>query len=578
MHPDRFSTPRGLARTLARLSILALVTLSILGSECDPKDEEFFLGGGPIDRVSPVISFVTLSGTVLNDDKVCVNVTDEGGSGLNQVTASNAASLPVTPGSTAGAFNIGISAAAQGAHTIRVNASDNAGHTSTASTNIVKDTEDPVVSNFSLPANQSSSAASLSLSASWRVSDLSIRPTARFSLFTAGADNQCGTGDDQSVPQGTSGGQANPAHQEVTGTGTGMTRDFTASFTLFNGAPPGMTVVRRFCARVQADDQGRTCTNQDNPNTTTASSGPFDITWQPLTQPPGNVTGQVTVNGVGEPGVAVTLREGTMTIATTTTGTGGNYQFTNVTPGTKTVVIMPPSGATCDATQRDVNVPSGGTATANFACTRPTGDFTVIFNQPDDFYRHIAAGSSETCGRGGTNPPQPGAPYTIVWNGPGIVGGNTRSGMLDATGSFFDRQPINAFGTYTENVTVTSGGVTRSATGTKTVTVAQGSCPAPSSARFKGDVVALLPDGVTLLGLRPVAFRYIAPYGDPGVPQIGLIAEEVFRFYPDAVTLDAEGRPEGIYYGRLTGLVIGEVEKHVRRAVNAAIAHLWNEF
>jgi hypothetical protein len=74
--------------------------------------------------------------------------------------------------------------------------------------------------------------------------------------------------------------------------------------------------------------------------------------------------------------------------------------------------------------------------------------------------------------------------------------------------------------------------------------------------------------------LRPVAFRYIAPYGDPAVPQVGLIAEEVVRVFPAAVALGADGRAFGIQYGTLTGLVIGEVESRARRSLEAGIARL----
>jgi hypothetical protein len=571
---DRISSERrGLAGRCTQLSILALVMVAALGLGCKNKKTSYFLtgvDGGPIDDIDPSIAF--LGNLVHNDDKVCINVTDQGGSGLDQVTAmTGTTTLPVTPGTAAGDFNIGISGAAEGAHTIQVTATDNAGNQATGSKNVVKDVSDPTVGDFNVPASQSSNAASLTLSLSYRITDANFGNLSRLSLFTAGTDNQCGTGDDQAVPQGTSGGQADPAAQDVTGTGTGMTRDFTANFTLFNGVTMGPPVTRRFCPRVEASDLGRTCTNEPNPNTTTTFGPPFDITWQPLSQPPGNVSGQVTVNGVGESGVAVTLREGTTTIATTTTGAGGNYQFTNVAPGAKTVVITPPSGATCDATQRDVNVPSGGTATANFACTRPSGDFTVNVTAT---YRHIMAGSSETCAGISVNPAQPGGTWMTMWSGPGTVGSTTRSGTLDSGTSALDRQPINAFGTYNVNVTVTSGSITRMASGSVNVGAAQGTCTAPSSSRFKRDIVSLMPDGMTLLGLRPVVFRYLAPYGDPMVPQIGLIAEEVVEVFPEAVTLDTQGRPDGIYYSVLTRLVLEEIEDRIEQALAKEISRL----
>ena len=272
-------------------------------------------------------------------------------------------------------------------------------------------------------------------------------------------------------------------------------------------------------------------------------------TAQPQT---GTVTGTVTVNGSGESGVAVTLREGTTVIGTTTTGTGGSYSFTNVATGSKNVLITAPEGATCEDTDQDVTVPGGGTATANFACTRPAAGFNITFGMPTPGYCHIALGDSRTYAGFGTDPLQVGASYTFTWSGPGTVGGTTRSGVLDASGRAFDEQMINQFGTYTGMASVTVGGNTETATTTVTVTAAQGACQQLSSLRYKREVLALLPDDARPLGLRPVAFRYVEPWGDPAVPRIGLIAEEVADVFPQAVLRDAEGRPNAIDYRILT--------------------------
>jgi len=210
----------------------------------------------------------------------------------------------------------------------------------------------------------------------------------------------------------------------------------------------------------------------------------------------GTVTGTVTVDGTGESGVAVTLREGTTVIGTTTTGTSGTYSFTNVATGTKNVSITPPEGATCEDTDQDVTVPGGGTATANFACTRPASGFTITFGMPVPGYCHIALGDSRTYTGFGTDPIQAGASYSFSWTGPGTVGGTTRTGTLDASGRAFDEQMINQFGIYTGMASVTVGGNTETATTTVEVTSAQGGCQQLSSLRYKRGVVALLPDDV----------------------------------------------------------------------------------
>lgn len=288
----------------------------------------------------------------------------------------------------------------------------------------------------------------------------------------------------------------------------------------------------------------------------------------------GTVTGTVTVNGTGESGVAVTLREGTTVIATTTTGTGGTYSFTNVATGAKNVSITPPDGATCENTQQDVTVPAGGSVPANFACTRPATGFNLTFAMPVPGYCHLGPGNSITYTGVWTDPAQPGASYSFSWTGPGTVGSTTRTGTLDAQGGFFDQQSINQFGTYAGMASVTVGGNTETATTTVNVAAAQGACQQISSIRYKRGVVALLPDDVRPLGLSPVAFRYVEPWGDPAVPRIGLIAEEVAEVFPEAVLLDAGGRPQAIDYSVLTRSVVEEVRSRAVRAVEAAIGRL----
>ena len=285
----------------------------------------------------------------------------------------------------------------------------------------------------------------------------------------------------------------------------------------------------------------------------------------------GTVTGTVTVNGTGESGVAVTLRDGTTVIGTTTTGTGGTYSFTDVPAGTRNASIETPEGATCETTQQDVTVPAGGTATANFPCTRPSGDFIVVFTQIVTDHR---GQTSVICWVTTTTPAQPGATFQVVTTGPGVLTPAV-SGALNANGQAAVEVGINLFGTYNIGQIVTFGANEASALTMHTVDQTEGVCPvAQSSLRFKRGVTALLPDDVRPLGLRPVAFRYREPWGDPAEPQIGLIAEEVAEVYPEAVYLDAEGRPEAIDYPGLTKAVVVELESRVAAEVRRVIARL----
>ena len=191
------------------------------------------------------------------------------------------------------------------------------------------------------------------------------------------------------------------------------------------------------------------------------------------TTAPGAVTGVVRVNTVGQSGVAVTLTQGATTLGTATTGTGGTYTISNVQPGTYTATITAPVGTTCSTNPQQVTVQSNQVAVANFDCI----NFTVTLTNPSPSYRHINATSSETCTGITTTPAQPGGTWTATWTGTGTVGATQRTGTLNASGTAVDRQPVNQNGTFDVNVSVTSVGATRSATGSVTVQTAAGTCP-----------------------------------------------------------------------------------------------------
>jgi hypothetical protein len=200
-----------------------------------------------------------------------------------------------------------------------------------------------------------------------------------------------------------------------------------------------------------------------------ATTADFDCTTAP-----GSVTGAVRVNTVGQSGVTVTLTQGAATIGTATTGTGGTYTISNVQPGTYTATIIPPAGASCSTNPQPVTVQSNQVAVTNFDCI----NFTVSLTNPSPSYRHISTSASETCTGITTSPAQPGGSWTALWTGTGTVGATQRSGILDASGTAVDRQPINTqSGIFNVSVNVTAGGATRSATGSVTVQTTAGTCP-----------------------------------------------------------------------------------------------------
>jgi hypothetical protein len=386
-------------------------------------------------------------------------------------------------------------------------------------------------------------------------------------------------------------------YEQING-GTQLTGDIFGTLRLDNVLEPGATVTVRMNQTVVGtdvtDSNGAYRVPGLNPGTylvdgsvtgadcgdaqtaVVAANGETEVNILCETPAPqtGTVTGTVTVNSVPEPNVTVRLRDGTTVIATTTTGSNGTYSFTNQATGSRIVEIVPPSGATCPDPQT-VNVTGGGTATANFPCTRPSGDFIVVFTQIVTDHR---GQTSVICWVTTTTPAQPGATLQVVTTGPGVLT-PTVNRTLNAGGMAAVEVGINLFGTYGIMQTATSGSNQASASTTHTVDLTESTCAdVMSSIRFKRGVLSLLPDDVRPLGLRPVAFRYVEPWGDPAEPRIGLVAEEVLEVFPTAVFLDAVGRPESIHYGLLTKAVVDELEARAAGAAKAAIARLAEAF
>ena len=83
----------------------------------------------------------------------------------------------------------------------------------------------------------------------------------------------------------------------------------------------------------------------------------------------------------------------------------------------------------------------------------------------------------------------------------------------------------------------------------------------PSSRRFKEDIRDIDAESDGLMRLRPVAFKYKAQIDPTGLPQYGLIAEEVADVYPDLVAYDGNGRPETVRYHLVNALLLNEVQK-----------------
>ena len=67
-----------------------------------------------------------------------------------------------------------------------------------------------------------------------------------------------------------------------------------------------------------------------------------------------------------------------------------------------------------------------------------------------------------------------------------------------------------------------------------------------------------------ILALRPVTFRYKHEIDPNGIPQFGLVAEEVEKVNPDLVARDAQGKVFTVRYEAVNAMLLNEFLKEHR--------------
>ena len=87
---------------------------------------------------------------------------------------------------------------------------------------------------------------------------------------------------------------------------------------------------------------------------------------------------------------------------------------------------------------------------------------------------------------------------------------------------------------------------------------------ATSSARFKEAIKPMAKTSEAILALNPVTFRYKEEIDPEGIPQFGLVAEEVEKVNPDLITRDEEGRPTTVRYEAVNAMLLNEFLKEHR--------------
>jgi hypothetical protein len=86
-----------------------------------------------------------------------------------------------------------------------------------------------------------------------------------------------------------------------------------------------------------------------------------------------------------------------------------------------------------------------------------------------------------------------------------------------------------------------------------------------SSERFKEAVKPMDKASETILSLQPVTFRYKKELDPDGIPQFGLVAEEVEKVNPDLVARDEQGKPYTVRYDAVNAMLLNEFLKEHRK-------------
>jgi hypothetical protein len=86
-----------------------------------------------------------------------------------------------------------------------------------------------------------------------------------------------------------------------------------------------------------------------------------------------------------------------------------------------------------------------------------------------------------------------------------------------------------------------------------------------SSARFKEAIKPMDKKSEALLALHPVTFRYKQDLDPDGVPQFGLVAEQVEKVNPDLVVRGEDGKPYAVRYEAVNAMLLNEFLKEHRK-------------
>ena len=91
-----------------------------------------------------------------------------------------------------------------------------------------------------------------------------------------------------------------------------------------------------------------------------------------------------------------------------------------------------------------------------------------------------------------------------------------------------------------------------------------------SSERFKDAIKPMDKASEAILSLKPVTFRYKTALDPKGIPQFGLVAEQVEKVNPDLVARDGEGKSYTVRYEAVNAMLLNEFLKEHRKVEEQA--------
>src|SRR4029453_9197465 len=86
-----------------------------------------------------------------------------------------------------------------------------------------------------------------------------------------------------------------------------------------------------------------------------------------------------------------------------------------------------------------------------------------------------------------------------------------------------------------------------------------------SSARFKDAIQPMGKGGEGIFALKPVPLPYKKELDPEGIPQFGLVAEEVEKVNPALVACDEQGKPYTVRYEAVNAMLLNEFLKEHRK-------------